>query len=111
LESNKEEGYDTEAVSVDEIVWLFSGFTSVVNVILLDCCRENDLNNTFTKTKGSSLVTNKSFGKGLRWRFRNAEFVVGLPCDAGTCVYPNDDVRNSFYTDDLLSPCPCQIGK
>ncbi len=66
MESNKEEDYDTEVVSVDEIIRLFSGFTSTVSVILLDCCRENDLNNTFTKTKGSSLVTNKGFGKGLR---------------------------------------------
>jgi hypothetical protein len=52
MESNKEEDYGDEAVSVDEIMRLFRGFTSAVNVILLDCCRENDRNHTFKKTKG-----------------------------------------------------------
>jgi hypothetical protein len=46
------------------------------------------------------------FGKGLRSRFRNAEFVVGLACDAGTCAYPNDVARNSFYTEALLRHLP-----
>ena len=63
------------------------------------------------KTNGSSLDTNKGFGKGLISRFRYAEFVVGLVCDAGSCAYPNDDARNSFYIEALLKSCPCQIRK
>ena len=36
----------------DTIMKILSGFISVVNVILIDRCRDNDLNNIFKKTKG-----------------------------------------------------------
>jgi hypothetical protein len=36
----------------DTIMRILSGFISVVNVILIDSCRDNDLNNIFKKTKG-----------------------------------------------------------
>ena len=39
--------YAEEAVSVDAIMRALSAFTSAVNVMLLDCCRENELKTTF----------------------------------------------------------------
>jgi uncharacterized caspase-like protein len=89
MKSNEEEDYVRGAVPVDEIMRLFSGFTSAVNVILLDCCREDDRNHTFKYTKGRLGDDNtKGFGKRLRSRTRNAEFVVVLAFDAGTVPYP-----------------------
>jgi uncharacterized caspase-like protein len=110
MKSNDEEDYVHEAVSMDEIMRLFSGFTSAVNVILLDCCREDDRNHTFKNTKGrlgdDNTLSSKGFGERLRSRTRNAEFVVGLACDAGTCALPNAGARNSFYTQALLKHLP-----
>ena len=89
----------------DVIMRMFGNFTSTVNLILLDCCRENELNGTFKKSKGSDGHA-KGFGKSLRSTSRNAEFLVGSACDPGTLALPNDAARNSRYTEALLRHLP-----
>ena len=50
-----------------------------MNVLLLDCCRENELNDTFkaAKAKGSGDGTAKGMGKNLRNVNKDSEYVVG----------------------------------
>jgi uncharacterized caspase-like protein len=100
MESNNKDDLPEEAVSLDVIMRMFGNFTSTVNLILLDCCRENELelNGTFKKSKGSDGHGAKGFGKSLRSTSRNAEFLVGSACDPGTLALPNDAARNSRYT-------------
>ena len=73
------EDYAEAAVSVDTIMKYLSRFTGVVNVLLLDCCRENELNDTFkaAKAEGSSDGTAKGMGKNLRNVNKDSEYVVG----------------------------------
>ena len=83
---------------------------NIVNVILLDCCRENSINETFKNTKGLGDEGTKGFGKsledGLRSTRSNAEFLIGLACDPGTVALANDGARNSRYTEALLRHLP-----
>jgi len=106
MRSTNEEDYATEAVSVDFILRELSSFTATVNVVLLDCCRENEYNNTFKSSKGARGGRSKGFGENLRSRGRNAEFLIGLACDPGCVALPNDLERNSIYTEALLRHLP-----
>ena len=106
MESQNEEDLEEEAVSAHWIMKMFSNFTSTVNVLLLDCCRDDELNNTFTKSKGPGDNGAKGFGKSLRSTNRNAEFLVGSACDPGSSALPNDNARNSRYTEALLRHLP-----
>ena len=106
MESQNEQDLEEEAVSANWIMKMFSNFTSTVNVLLLDCCRDDQLNNTFTKSKGPGDNSAKGFGKSLRSTNRNAEFLVGSACDPGSSALPNDDARNSRYTEALLRHLP-----
>jgi uncharacterized caspase-like protein len=108
MESQNEKDLEEEAVSTHWIMKMFSNFTSTVNVLLLDCCRDDELNNTFTKSKGPGSSGNgaKGFGKSLRSTNRNAEFLVGSACDPGSSALPNDNARNSRYTEALLRHLP-----
>ena len=106
MASNSEEDLPEEAVSVDSVMRAFSNFPAAVNVLLLDCCRENELNTTFKKSKGLVDTGAKGFGKNIRSTHRNAEFLVGLACDPGTVALPNKDARNSRYTAALLRHLP-----
>ena len=68
MASHNERHYELYAVSVDAITRLLSDFTAVVNVLMLDSCRDNELNTTFKGAKGSA--TSKGMGKtveGLPW--------------------------------------------
>ncbi len=95
-----------EAVSLDVIMRTLSNFTSTVIFILLDCCRANELNGTFKKSKGSDGHGANIVGKNLRSKSRNAEFLVGSACDPGTFALPNGHHRNSRYTEALLRHLP-----
>jgi len=106
MTSTNEDDLPEEAVSLDCIMRTFSKFTSTVNLLLLDCCRENELNSTFKNSKGSAAYDAKGFGKSLRSTSRNAEFVVGSACDPGTLALPNAGARNSRYTEALLRHLP-----
>ena len=104
MESMKEEDYKDQAVSVDEIMNMLSKFTATVNVMLLDCCRENDLNETFKG--GNGIDSAKGFGSNLRAKGKDSEFLIGLACDPGTVALANENAPNSHYTEALLSHQP-----
>jgi hypothetical protein len=105
MTSDNKEDLPEEGVSVDVIMRIFSTPTSAVNVFLLDCCREDDLNVTF-KSKGYANTGTKGMGKNFRSSSKNAEFLVGLACDPGTLALPNEASRNSRYTAALLKHLP-----
>jgi GTPase SAR1 family protein len=110
MTSTNQDDLPEEAVSLDFIMRGFSNFTSTVNLLLLDCCRENEFNGTFKNSKGSADYDAKGVGnsvaKSLRSTSRNAEFVVGSACDSGTLALSNAGVRNSRYTEALLRHLP-----
>jgi len=106
MDSNAEEDYAEEAVSVDLIMQTLHKFTSVVIVILLDCCRENDHNTTFKGAKSPGDGGTKGLCKNFRSSNKNAEFFVGLACDPGTVALPDEEERNSKYTSALLQHLP-----
>jgi len=106
MRSTDEEDYHHEAVSVDFISRELSNFTATVNVVLLDCCRENDYNSTYKANKGAGGCRSKGFGANFRSPGRNAEFLIGLACDPGCVALPNDLARNSIYTEALLRHLP-----
>jgi hypothetical protein len=114
-ESTSAEDYEDHAVPLDSILKKLRKGTNaecnIVNVILLDCCRENSINETFKNTKGLGDEGTKGFGKsleenGLRSTSSNAEFLIGLACDPGTAALANDGARNSRYTEALLRHLP-----
>jgi uncharacterized caspase-like protein len=102
----KPQDYKEEAVSVDAIMENLSRFDAVVNIVLLDCCRQNELNTTFKAFKGLSDDGAKGLGKNFRNVRKSAEFFLGLACDPGTLAKPNKDARNSYYTAALLQHLP-----
>ena len=53
MKSQKEEDYWLEAVSVDMIMEMLSNFIAAVIILLLDSCRDNELNTTFKGSKGA----------------------------------------------------------
>jgi len=59
--STNEEDCATEAVSVDFILRELSSFTTTVNVVLLDSCRENDYDDIFKANKGARGSRSKGF--------------------------------------------------
>jgi len=105
MQSKDEEDYEHDALSVDWIVKELSGFSAVVNVLLLDCCRENEKNNTFKMAKGTG-GGSKGMGSNFRSTARNAEYLIGLACDPGTVALANDKSTNSRYTAALLEHLP-----
>ena len=83
---------------------MLSKFTSTVNVILLDCCRETNVNKTFKGGKG--IGSAKELGDDFRAKSKESEFLIGLACDPGTVAQANDNARNSRYTEALLKHLP-----
>jgi hypothetical protein len=112
MESTRVEDHEDQAVYLDLIINKFRKGTAVdcniVNVMLLDCCRENADTKTFKSTNGGDNASGfgKSITKSLRSTSTNAEFLVGLACDPGTQALANDDARNSRYTEALLKHLP-----
>ena len=110
IKSHDEEDLAVEAVSFDDIMRAVRHFTAVVNLMLLDCFRENDVTFKNGTTKGRAACSNTtfevSFSKNLRSTRRNVGFVVGLACDPGTVALPNKASRTSRYTEALLPHLP-----
>ena len=100
------EDYRELAVSVDAITELLSRFDAVVNILLLDCCRQDELNGTFKASKGLGDDGAKGPGKNFRNPGKSAEFFVGLACDPGTLAKPNQHARTSYCTAALLKELP-----
>eukprot|EP01048_Picozoa_sp_COSAG05_P025536 COSAG05_NODE_6540_length_940_cov_1.834721_1_plen_274_part_10 len=108
MDSYSPDYYADEAVSLNSVLKNFNlGAPDTVNLVFLDCCRDNELDTTFKVTKAASGGRGKSTitGKGIRAPAKT-QFLIGLACDPGTVALTEKGARNSYYTAALLRQLP-----
>eukprot|EP00937_MAST-01D_sp_MAST-1D-sp2_P002440 g2440.t1 len=97
------EDYDDDAVSLNRVMKeLNRGARNTINILLLDCCRENELDDTFKGTKSAAGASKGGLGKGFGTP-QDSQFFIGLACDPGAVAWADKDARNSHFTAALLS--------
>lgn len=86
---------------LDDMVQRLNEEKDILNIIVLDACRIDENNSTFTKSNLSSNRQQPAFGRFMSGRIRipkATEYIIIYSCDPGQVSLVNPCGRNSYFT-------------
>jgi hypothetical protein len=90
------------AVSLSWIMQILNDGLDVINLVFLDCCRDNPEDGTF-KVSGLAMEAASLTKGGVGSVMGDSQFFVGMACDPGTVAYVGrEGAKHSRYTEALL---------
>jgi uncharacterized caspase-like protein len=105
--------HKTEVVPLNYVLKELNKQPDTISLVLLDCCRANDLDSTFTGTKATGMLTRTTTSTQRRSFIDDAvsadpstQFLVGYACDPGAVAFTSEGRKNSYYTEALLKHLP-----